>query len=85
MFVTFCLPAFELTYAPAPTRLACTFTDTREALWVGELHRQSLIDLGVSGFRPVPEPDPGSLPRGPFRDADPDHRPAFRDDAGDEP
>jgi hypothetical protein len=40
-------PAFELTYAPAVTRLACTFTDPREALWVGELHRQSLI---VSAF-----------------------------------
>jgi hypothetical protein len=37
------LPAFELTYAPAVTRLACTFTDPREALWVGELHRQPLI------------------------------------------
>ncbi len=40
-------PAFELTYAPALTRLACTFTDAREALWVGELHRQLLI---VSAF-----------------------------------
>lgn len=42
-----CFPPFELTYAPALTRLACTFTDPREALWVGELHRQLLI---VSAF-----------------------------------
>jgi hypothetical protein len=41
------LPAFELAYAPALTRLACTFTDPREALWVGELHRQPLI---ISAF-----------------------------------
>ena len=41
------LPAFELTYAPALTRLACTFTDPREALWVGELHRQPLL---ISAF-----------------------------------
>jgi len=41
------LPPFELTYAPALTRLTCTFTDSREALWVGELHRQLLL---VSAF-----------------------------------
>ncbi len=42
-----CLPVFELAYAPALTRLACTFTDPREALWVGELHRQPLL---ISAF-----------------------------------
>jgi hypothetical protein len=42
-----CPPAFELTYAPALTHLTCTFTDSREALWVGELHRQLLL---VSAF-----------------------------------
>ena len=36
------LPAFELAYTPAPMRVECTFTDPREALWVGELHRQPL-------------------------------------------
>ena len=36
------LPAFELAYTPAPMRVECTFADTREALWVGELHRQPL-------------------------------------------
>ena len=46
------LPAFELTYTPAPLRLACSFTDPREALWVGELHRQPVT---ISAF-PVFEP-----------------------------
>ncbi len=35
-------PAFEMTYTPAPLRLECAFADGREALWVGELHRQPL-------------------------------------------
>jgi hypothetical protein len=35
-------PTFELTYTPAPLRLECAFADGREALWVGEVHRQPL-------------------------------------------
>jgi hypothetical protein len=41
------LPKFEMAYSPAPLRMVCTFTDPREALWVGELHRQS---LNISAF-----------------------------------
>jgi hypothetical protein len=41
------LPTFELTYTPAPMRVACTFADPREALWVGELYRQPLT---ISAF-----------------------------------
>lgn len=48
----FRLPTFELAYTPAPLHIACTFTDPREALWVGELHRQP---VNLSAF-PVFEP-----------------------------
>ncbi len=41
------LPKFELTYTPAPMRVECTFTDPREALWVGEFHKQP---LSISAF-----------------------------------
>ena len=41
------LPLFELTYAPAPLRVETAFTDSREALWVGEFHRQL---LSISAF-----------------------------------
>ncbi len=41
------LPAFELVYPPAPMRFECAFTDTREALWVGEYHKQA---LDISAF-----------------------------------
>jgi hypothetical protein len=41
------LPRFDLAYRPAPMRIACTFTDPREALWVGEFHRQPLV---ISAF-----------------------------------
>jgi hypothetical protein len=43
----FRLPRFELAYGPAPVRVECTFTDPRQALWVGELHRQLVT---VSAF-----------------------------------
>lgn len=41
------LPKFEMAYVPAPLRVECTFTDPREALWVGELHKQP---LSISAF-----------------------------------
>jgi hypothetical protein len=41
------LPRFEMVYAPAPLRVECTFTDPREALWVGEFHRQP---VNISAF-----------------------------------
>ncbi|MGE5293703.1 MAG: vWA domain-containing protein, partial [Solirubrobacterales bacterium] len=37
------LPRFNLAYPPAPLRIECRFTDTREALWVGEFHKQPLV------------------------------------------
>ncbi|HNY79264.1 MAG: vWA domain-containing protein [Sedimentisphaerales bacterium] len=43
----FRLPRFELAYGPAPVRVECAFTDPRQALWVGELHRQLVT---VSAF-----------------------------------
>ncbi len=42
-----CLPRFNLAYLPAPLRIACRFTDTRDALWVGEFHKQPLV---ISAF-----------------------------------
>jgi len=36
------LPKFQLVYTPAPMRVECTFSDPREALWVGEFHKQPL-------------------------------------------
>ena len=41
------LPRFDLVYPPAPMRIECTFTDPRQALWVGELHKQPLV---ISAF-----------------------------------
>jgi hypothetical protein len=41
------LPRFHLAYPPAPLRIECRFTDTRDALWVGEYHKQPLV---VSAF-----------------------------------
>jgi len=41
------LPRFELAYLPAPMRIECKFVDTREALWVGEFHKQPLV---ISAF-----------------------------------
>ncbi len=43
----FRLPRFELAYGPAPVQIRCAFADPRQALWVGELHRQLLT---VSAF-----------------------------------
>ncbi|HPC94029.1 MAG TPA: vWA domain-containing protein [Sedimentisphaerales bacterium] len=39
---SFRLPRFALAYGPAPVQIRCAFTDPRQALWVGELHRQLL-------------------------------------------
>ena len=36
------LPAFDLPFAPAPPRLERQFGDRRRALWVGEVHEQTL-------------------------------------------
>ncbi len=41
------VPRFNLTYLPAPMRIECRFTDPREALWVGEFHKQPLV---ISAF-----------------------------------
>lgn len=41
------LPRFNLAYPPAPMRIECRFTDSRDALWVGELHKQSVV---ISAF-----------------------------------
>ncbi len=41
------LPRFDLVYLPAPMWIECKFTDPREALWVGELHKQPLV---ISAF-----------------------------------
>jgi hypothetical protein len=41
------LPRFELAYPPAPMRIECKFTDPREALWVGEFHKQPVV---ISAF-----------------------------------
>lgn len=41
------LPRFNLAYPPAPLRIECRFTDTRDALWVGEYHKQPLV---ISAF-----------------------------------
>jgi len=56
------LPAFELTYASAPIRVECTFTDPREALWVGELHRQPLTITAFPVFDRILEQTLGSFP-----------------------
>lgn len=45
------LPKFELAYTPAPMRVECTFTDPREALWVGEFHKQPLQISAFPVFR----------------------------------
>jgi hypothetical protein len=47
------LPTFELTYTPAPLRVACGFADPREALWVGELHRQPVTISVAPVFEPL--------------------------------
>ncbi len=36
----FRLPRFALAYQAAPVEVTCAFSEPREALWVGELHRQ---------------------------------------------
>jgi hypothetical protein len=41
------LPRFDLVYSPAPMRIESRFTDTRDALWVGELHKQPVV---ISAF-----------------------------------
>ena len=41
------LPRFDLAYPPAPMRIESKFTDPREALWVGEFHKQPVV---ISAF-----------------------------------
>ena len=45
------LPRFDLVYLPAAMRIECRFTDPREALWVGELHKQPLVVSAFPVFR----------------------------------
>ncbi len=49
----FRLPRFALTYQAAPVERTCVFSEPREALWAGELHRQLVT---ISAF-PVFERD----------------------------
>ena len=37
------LPRFQVAYPPAPMRIESRFTDPREALWVGEFHKQPVV------------------------------------------
>ncbi len=61
------LPAFELSYTPAPLRVECTFADPRDGALGGRAAPAASDDLRLPGVRPVLEPDPRALPRDPRR------------------
>lgn len=68
------LPRFDLVYQPAPIRIECRFTDPREALWVGELHKQPLVISAFPVFERFRDATvrlfPGALPQTRIRTVD---------------
>ncbi|MEN6575621.1 MAG: vWA domain-containing protein [Phycisphaerales bacterium] len=68
------LPRFDLVYQPAPMRIECRFTDSREALWVGEIHKQPVVISAFPVFERFRDATlrlfPGRLPQTRIRTVD---------------
>jgi hypothetical protein len=58
------LPRFSLAYPPAPMRIECKFTDPREALWVGEFHKQPVVISAFPVFERFRDATMGRFPNG---------------------